>query len=71
MGSSASKATRTASSTVRKYPSRVPLQNTNPRPTNAEPALPESEASPGPTVHPQTRASGSRDRGIYTSLKIH
>lgn len=69
MGSSASKASRAAASTARKYPSRVPTNTTAPRATNATQRPPVAEASaPGPTVNPRTHASGSRDQGMLPSI---
>ncbi|KAL9587988.1 MAG: hypothetical protein Q9203_003199 [Teloschistes exilis] len=67
MGGVSSKATRStaSASTVRKYPSRTPA--TNPT-TNATPSQPppsaERPTAPGPTVHPQSQASNSRDEAI-------
>ncbi|TKA32543.1 hypothetical protein B0A50_01651 [Salinomyces thailandicus] len=63
MGSSASKASRTAGSAARKYPTRPPppqqpTTNASPRP----PPAPHHE--PGPTVRPQTKAAGTRDEAI-------
>ncbi|KAL3425541.1 hypothetical protein PVAG01_02332 [Phlyctema vagabunda] len=59
MGSSASKAARTAGTAARKYPTRSPptssTPNTAPRP---------APVSPGPTVHPETQASTSRDTNV-------
>lgn len=59
MGSSASKASRTAGSTVRKYPNRATPSLGS---TNA--ATPASRYPTGPTVRPQARASVSRNEAI-------
>jgi hypothetical protein len=66
MGSSTSKAARTAtSSTIRKYPSRVPPQTGTSRSSNAPSTRPAAETSTGPAHHPQIQASGSRDDGMH------
>ncbi|PQE32490.1 Ribophorin II protein [Rutstroemia sp. NJR-2017a WRK4] len=61
----ASKASKAASqsvaSTARKYPTRVPPASSH---TNAEPVRPSAAAQPGPTVHPETTASSTRDESI-------
>ncbi|KAL8979578.1 MAG: hypothetical protein Q9177_006104, partial [Variospora cf. flavescens] len=62
MGAAASKGARSAASaTTRKYPTRTPASN----PTTNVPAHPPPPAgqptAPGPTVHPQSQASGGRD----------
>ncbi|KAL8827835.1 MAG: hypothetical protein Q9170_006854 [Blastenia crenularia] len=65
MGASFSKAARsTASTSTRKLPNRTPGSN----PTSNAPSQPPPPAgqptAPGPTVHPQNQASGSRDETI-------
>ncbi|KAI9656299.1 MAG: hypothetical protein M1821_004962 [Bathelium mastoideum] len=65
MGSSASKASRTAAgAAARKYPSR-PSQ-APPQPSNApsRPPPPAQDGLAGPTVRPQPRASETRDEAI-------
>ncbi|KAK6390799.1 hypothetical protein LTR65_005403 [Meristemomyces frigidus] len=63
MGSSASKASRTAGAAARKYPSRPP--RTSQATSNAPPPPPPAaNHQPGPTVRPQARASASRDEAI-------
>ncbi|KAL6716402.1 hypothetical protein ACLMJK_005969 [Lecanora helva] len=64
MGSSTSKAAKTAAGAARRqYPQRVP-----PPPTINAPRTPSAPAgqpaAPGPTVHPQSQASESRDESI-------
>ncbi|KAK5126684.1 hypothetical protein LTR85_009618 [Meristemomyces frigidus] len=63
MGSSASKASRTAGAAARKYPTRPPP--TSQTTSNAPPPPPPApNHQSGPTVRPQARASGSRDEAI-------
>lgn len=60
MGSSTSKAAKTAAGAARRqYPQRVP----HPPSYNAPSAPPPAgqPAAPGPTVHPQSQASSTRD----------
>ncbi|KAF1982565.1 hypothetical protein K402DRAFT_466688 [Aulographum hederae CBS 113979] len=60
MGSSGSKTAKSASSTLRKYPSRPsPLTNA---PSSAPP--PGRPKQPGPTVRPQPQASSTRTEAI-------
>ncbi|MCJ1258981.1 hypothetical protein MMC24_006815 [Lignoscripta atroalba] len=68
MGSSSSKAAKTAAGAVkRQYPQRVPPQNTN---ASSMPRPPAGQASaPGPTVHPKTHASSTRDEAISPNSK--
>ncbi|KAI4111594.1 MAG: hypothetical protein LQ339_000465 [Xanthoria mediterranea] len=77
MGASSSKAARSAasSSTRRKYPSRTPESNPT---TNNTPSAPAGQpTAPGPTVHPQSQASNSRDeypdfaRSLRTLGPVH
>ena len=76
MGSSTSKAASTASkaskaaslsanNTARKYPTRSPIATSNR--TNVQSPRPNSGA-PGPQVHSEMRAVGSRDRGLFAFL---
>ncbi|KAK3072556.1 hypothetical protein LTR53_006610 [Teratosphaeriaceae sp. CCFEE 6253] len=62
MGSSASKASRAAGSAARNYPTRAPPTSQ----TTSAPPPPSAafQQSAGPTVHPQARASGTRDEAI-------
>ncbi|KAF2840512.1 hypothetical protein M501DRAFT_931817 [Patellaria atrata CBS 101060] len=68
MGSSASKATKTAASATRKYPSRISTatQTQPQRSTNAPPQPPSTgdPTSPGPTTRPQVQASSQKDEAI-------
>ncbi|KAJ9643937.1 hypothetical protein H2199_003803 [Coniosporium tulheliwenetii] len=66
MGSSSSKAARTASGAARKYPSRIPPTTAAPRTSNApsQPPPPGDPSRPGPTVRPQARVSETRDEAI-------
>ncbi|KAK5000061.1 hypothetical protein LTR66_001008 [Elasticomyces elasticus] len=68
MGSSTSKAARTAGGTAaRKYPSRPSPSSQSPAQTsNAPTQRPPSgqQQAPGPTVRPQARASGTRDEAL-------
>ncbi|KAL8995186.1 MAG: hypothetical protein Q9169_005045, partial [Polycauliona sp. 2 TL-2023] len=68
MGASSSKAARSAasSSARRKYPSRTPESNptTNTSSAPQPPPAAAQSTAPGPTVHPQSQASGSRDDSI-------
>ncbi|KAE8446030.1 hypothetical protein EG329_012669 [Mollisiaceae sp. DMI_Dod_QoI] len=65
MGSSTSKAAKSASklsatNTARKYPTRPPPPSSNK--TNVEATRPSPDAKLGPTVHPEVKASESRDQ---------
>ncbi|KAL8841130.1 MAG: hypothetical protein Q9205_004491 [Flavoplaca limonia] len=66
MGASSSKAARSAasSSARRKYPSRTPESNPTTNTSSAPPPPAGQPTAPGPTVHPQSQASGSRDESI-------
>ncbi|EON62576.1 hypothetical protein W97_01800 [Coniosporium apollinis CBS 100218] len=66
MGSSSSKAARTASGAARRYPSRTPPTTAAPRTSNApsQPPPPGDPSRPGPTVRPQARASETRNEAI-------
>jgi len=66
MGSSASKASRTAGAAARKYPTRTPPPPPpQSRTTNAPPPPPPApHGQPGPTVRPQPQATSSRDEAI-------
>ncbi|KAL8800775.1 MAG: hypothetical protein Q9182_004939 [Xanthomendoza sp. 2 TL-2023] len=66
MGASFSKATRSVASASRhrKYPSRTPETNPTTNPSSAPPPPAGQPTAPGPTVHPQTQAAGSRDESI-------
>ncbi|KAF4549696.1 Hypothetical protein D9617_20g027520 [Elsinoe fawcettii] len=61
MGSSSSKAARAAGSAARKYPAR-PSPTTN-MPASGPPPVAENH-QPGPTVHPQTQATPTRNEAI-------
>ncbi|KAI9879491.1 MAG: hypothetical protein M1830_008367 [Pleopsidium flavum] len=68
MGSSSSKAAKTAAGPARRqYPQRVP-PTSQPRSTTNAPSARSPAGSqpsaPGPTVHPQSYASGTRDEAI-------
>lgn len=67
MGSSSSKAAKTAVGAARRqYPQRVP-----PPPTSNAPSAPPpptgQPAAPGPTVHPQSQASETKDESTRLS----
>ncbi|KAL8857936.1 MAG: hypothetical protein Q9178_005555 [Gyalolechia marmorata] len=66
MGASSSKAARSAasSSARRKYPSRTPESNPTTNAPSAPPPPAGQPTAPGPTVHPQSQASGDRDESI-------
>lgn len=70
MGNASSKAAKNASklsssSAARKYPS--PNSNR----TNVQAERPRPGATAGPTVHPQTRISQTRDQGLFVYLCVH
>ncbi|KAI9695222.1 MAG: hypothetical protein M1820_008794 [Bogoriella megaspora] len=65
MGSSASKASRSAAGVAtRKYPSRPSQASINPGSTTSNRPPPAPEGLAGPTVRPQPRASETRDETI-------
>ncbi|KAK1077993.1 hypothetical protein LTR33_007611 [Friedmanniomyces endolithicus] len=64
MGSSASKASRAAGASSRKYPSRAPPTSSQPASRAPPPPPPAPSHQPGPTVNPQAHASGTRDEAI-------
>ncbi|KAI4182846.1 MAG: hypothetical protein L6R41_005742, partial [Letrouitia leprolyta] len=66
MGNITSKAARSAgAASTRKLPTRTPGSNPTVNPTSNAPSHPPppagQPAAPGPTVHPQSQASGTRD----------
>ncbi|KUJ09651.1 uncharacterized protein LY89DRAFT_627858, partial [Mollisia scopiformis] len=70
MGSSTSKAAKSASklsatNTARTYPTRSPPPSSNT--TNAQTSRPTPDARLGPTVHPESTATDSRDQSIPPS----
>jgi hypothetical protein len=71
MGNASSKAAaKTASklsvtNTARKYPTRSPPTSNT---TNTQPARPSPNAAIGPRVHPETKATSTRDGGKSTSF---
>ncbi|KAL8900936.1 MAG: hypothetical protein Q9192_000818 [Flavoplaca navasiana] len=73
MGASSSKAARSAasSSARRKYPSRTPESNPTTNTSSAPPPPAGQPTAPGPTVHPQSQASGSRDESKNTPIAIN
>ncbi|KAL8807875.1 MAG: hypothetical protein Q9223_001926 [Gallowayella weberi] len=66
MGASSSKAARSVASASghRKFPSRTPETNPTANASSAPPPPAGQPTAPGPTVHPQTQAAGSRDESI-------
>ncbi|KAL8730860.1 MAG: hypothetical protein Q9166_003787 [cf. Caloplaca sp. 2 TL-2023] len=66
MGASSSKAARSVASVSRrrKFPSRTPESNPTTNASSAPPLPAGQPTAPGPTVHPQSQASGSRDETI-------
>ncbi|KAL8879042.1 MAG: hypothetical protein Q9198_003269 [Flavoplaca austrocitrina] len=73
MGASSSKAARSAasSSARRKYPSRTPESNPTTNTSSTSPPPAGQPTAPGPTVHPQSQASGSRDESNNTPIAIN
>ncbi|KAL2055845.1 hypothetical protein ABVK25_004089 [Lepraria finkii] len=64
MGSSTSKAAKTAAGAVRwQYPKRVPPPPTSSASSGPPPPAGQP-AAPGPTVHPQSQASATKDESI-------
>ncbi|KAL8872259.1 MAG: hypothetical protein Q9174_002083 [Haloplaca sp. 1 TL-2023] len=66
MGSSSSKAARTATAAAsrRKYPSRTAESNPTTNASSEPPPRAGQPEAPGPTVYPQSQASGNRDESI-------
>jgi hypothetical protein len=61
MGSSTSKAARTAAgATRRQYPTKIPQNTSTVRKGNAPPA----QTGQGPTVYPEPHATEQRDQGM-------
>lgn len=64
MGSSSSKASRTAGAAARQYPKRVPPTSQPTTNATQPPPPPAPDQQPGPTVRPQPHAAGSRSEEI-------